>query len=76
MRTGGVILGSALLLAFWALGEVVVRALHAPVPGNVLGMVLLTIALLAGWVRLEAVAGAADALLQHLGLLFVPPEWG
>ncbi len=39
-------------------------------------MASLGVALWAGWIRLESVEAAADALLEHLGLLFVPAGVG
>jgi holin-like protein len=63
--------GLAVLLLCQALGEVLARGLKLPLPGPVLGM-LLAIALL-NWPPLRAsVAAAAEPLLQHLSLLFVP----
>lgn len=69
--------GLLLLLACQLAGEVVVHALDAPVPGPVVGMVVLLLVLL---VRRPAddspVHRAADALLPHLQLLFVPAGVG
>ncbi|MBK6469899.1 MAG: CidA/LrgA family protein [Betaproteobacteria bacterium] len=63
--------GLALLLLCQSAGEVVARGAHLPLPGPVLGM-LLMLALLA-WPAVRAPVGAAaDALLTHLSLLFVP----
>jgi holin-like protein len=63
--------GLAILLLCQSVGEAAARLLHLPLPGPVLGLLLL-MALL-GWQRLRTPAGqAADALLQHLSLLFVP----
>ena len=63
--------GLALLLLLQALGEVLTRALALPFPGPVVGMVLLLGAL--RWAPLrEPIAAAAEFLLAHLSLLFVP----
>ena len=63
--------GLALLLLLQALGEAITRALALPFPGPVVGMVLLLGAL--GWAPLRApIAAAAELLLAHLSLLFVP----
>ncbi|OGB00658.1 MAG: murein hydrolase transporter LrgA [Burkholderiales bacterium RIFCSPHIGHO2_12_FULL_69_20] len=63
--------GLALLLLCQSAGEAAARLLHLPLPGPVLGMLAL-VALLR-WPPLRAPAGqAADALLAHLSLLFVP----
>ena len=63
--------GLAILLLCQSAGEAVARLLHLPLPGPVLGLLALLATL--QWQRLRAPAGAAaDALLQHLSLLFVP----
>ncbi len=64
------------LLAFQLVGEVLVRALGAPVPGPVVGMLLLLAALrLRGGVP-GALQRVADGLLGNLALLFVPAGVG
>jgi holin-like protein len=68
--------GLVILLTFLALGELLMAWAEWPIPGNVVGMVLLTVALLTRLVRLQWVAAAADALLSRLGLFFVPPGVG
>jgi len=64
--------GFAVLLSFQLLGELAVRTCDWPVPGNVFGMALLLVALMLGLVRLEWVTEAAELLLTHMALLFVP----
>lgn len=72
----GMLNGITILLIYQLVGEVIVRYLSMPVPGPVLGMILLflTIALRGG------VSGSLDsasaALLRHLSLLFVPAGVG
>ena len=66
-----VLRGFALLLLLQAAGEALTRALSWPLPGPVLGMALLFVALRWAAIR-TSVAAAADALLSHLSLLFVP----
>lgn len=63
--------GLALLLVFQAAGEGLTLALALPFPGPVVGLVLLLIGLRAAGIR-EPVKAAADVLLSHLSLLFVP----
>jgi holin-like protein len=63
--------GLALLLLLQAAGELLTRVLALPFPGPVVGMVLLLFAL--RWAPLrEPIAAAAEFLLAHLSLLFVP----
>jgi len=63
--------GLALLLAFQSVGELIAHGLSLPIPGPVIGMILLLLALRAPLVR-EPVAACANFLLTHLSLLFVP----
>jgi holin-like protein len=68
--------GLLVLLAFALAGEAAVWATGAPVPGNVVGMVALAVALRRGWLSPEAVRPASGVLLRHLALFFVPPGVG
>jgi holin-like protein len=67
--------GLTLLLLAQSAGELLVRALRLPLPGPVLGLGLVLLALAWGptrrWVA-APVAAAAELLLAHLSLLFVP----
>jgi holin-like protein len=63
--------GITWLLLLQSLGEVISRGLHLPLPGPVVGMLLLLPALQWPLVR-ESVQAVAEFLLQHLSLLFVP----
>jgi holin-like protein len=70
------LLGFTVLLLFQWLGEAAVKLAHLPLPGAVLGMFLLFLALLA-WGRAPgAVHSAAHSLLSNLSLLFVPAAVG
>lgn len=70
------VLGFAILFGFQLAGEALVRAFGWPLPGHVAGMALLVVALAVRVVRVEWVRPAARALLDHLGLLFVPAGVG
>ena len=65
-----------LLLVFQLVGEVLARALELPIPGPVIGMGLLFIALVLRKGPYEDLRGTASDLLQHLSLLFVPAGTG
>jgi putative effector of murein hydrolase LrgA (UPF0299 family) len=70
------LLAFATLLIFQCLGEGVVFVTGLPIPGPVVGMLLLFAALLA-WPGLHKVVEAtAGELLRHLSLLFVPAGVG
>jgi holin-like protein len=68
---GAVAIGGCL-----AAGEAAARGLHLPLPGNLVGMVLLAAILRAGWVSMEAVRPLAELLLRHMALFFVPAGVG
>ncbi len=57
-------------------GELVTRALAIPVPGPVLGMVILFLLLVYRGAIPEKLSTTADGLLGHLSLLFVPAGVG
>jgi holin-like protein len=68
--------GLTWLLVFQCLGEALARGLGLPVPGPVVGMLLLFVALRLRRRPVESLAIAADGLLKHLSLLFVPAGVG
>jgi holin-like protein len=74
MRVRGlrVVLGLGALAAIDLLGEWIAKATSAPIPGNVLGMLLLAALLALRVVPLKLVEEGADLLLKWLALLFVP----
>lgn len=63
--------GLAVLLVCQSAGEALVRLAHLPLPGPVLGLLLLWLLLGVPALR-KPVASAAEPLLAHLSLLFVP----
>jgi putative effector of murein hydrolase LrgA (UPF0299 family) len=65
-----------LILGCHLAGEVIARGLGLPLPGPVLGLMIL-LALIAGSARLRAVVQpVAQGILAHLSLLFVPAGVG
>lgn len=75
----------SLILICQLIGEVIVRGLHLPLPGPVIGLVFLFVALILrdrfavlarGPLRRGAVEGTAKGMLAHLSLLFVPAGVG
>lgn len=66
----------ATLLVFQLIGETLSRAMALPVPGPVLGMALLLLALVLRPTTLHAIRPTTQNLLQHLSLLFVPAGVG
>lgn len=68
--------GVAVLLAFFFAGNELSSLLHLPIPGSVLGMVLLAVSLHRRWLPLEWARPAAHLLIGHMSLLYIPPGVG
>ena len=66
----------ALLLAFQLIGEATTFALALPVPGPLLGMTLLLVAVALRRDLLTRLKPTSSTLLTHLSLLFVPAGVG
>ena len=66
----------ATLLVFQCLGEGITFALKLPIPGPVVGMLLLFFALVAYPSLLDRIEATGSELLRHLSLLFVPAGVG
>ncbi|SNT10226.1 holin-like protein [Anaerovirgula multivorans] len=53
-------------------GELLNKILGIPVPGNVIGMIILLILLITGIIKLEMIEKISKFLLDHLAFFFVP----
>lgn len=65
-----------LILGCQLIGEVIARASGLPLPGPVLGMILMVLALSLSDPLRAAIRPVAQAILAHLSLLFVPAGVG
>jgi holin-like protein len=63
----------AILFGCLTLGELVVFLTGVKLPSCIIGMLLLTLFLRLGWIKLEWVQGMSDFLVANLGFFFVPP---
>ena len=70
------IIQCSVIFTFLAVGELIVWLTGAPVPSSIIGMLLLSTALKAGWVKERWVDRIADFLLKNLGFFFVPAGVG
>jgi holin-like protein len=68
--------GITILLVYQLLGEISVLTFELPIPGPVLGMLLLFITLVIRRRGSSSLDDASSALLSHLSLLFVPAGVG
>lgn len=77
MKKGFVLICQIFL--FWVineLGNFIVNILHIPVPGNIIGMLILLIFLLTGIIQLKWVDIGASLLNRHLSFFFIPISVG
>lgn len=65
-----------IILVFYFVGEILTKLLNLPVPGNIMGMILLLILLCTNVVKLEMVDTVANFLLEHLAFFFIPAGVG
>lgn len=63
----------AILFGCLALGELIVFLTGVKLPSSIIGMLLLTLFLKTGVVKLHWVQGMSDFLVANLGFFFVPP---
>jgi len=68
--------GLTWLLVYQCIGEILVHWTGLPVPGPVVGMVLLFVTLVVRKGASDSLQGSASSLLSHLSLLFVPAGVG
>lgn len=65
-----------IILAVCFLGNLLHDHLNLPIPGSVLGMVLLLIFLLTGVIKLSMIEDVSNFLLKHLSFFFIPAAVG
>ena len=63
----------AILFGCLALGELIVFLTGIKLPSSIIGMLLLTLFLKLGWIKLQWVQGMSDFLVANLGFFFIPP---
>lgn len=65
-----------IILTICFMGEFINRLFNVPVPGNVIGMVILFICLFSGLIKLEMINEITKFLLDHLAFFFLPAAVG
>ncbi len=77
MKTGFAYLKSfAIIYAFLLIGNGVVNLARLPIPGSIVGMVLLTFSLHRGYISLQATEPSAGFLVRNMAFFFIPPGVG
>jgi holin-like protein len=65
-----------LLIVIYQVGNLIARVYRLPVPGNVIGIVLLFLLLWLKVIKMEQIELAAGWLLKHLSFFFIPISVG
>ncbi|MGF6907376.1 CidA/LrgA family protein [Fusobacterium sp. PH5-44] len=65
-----------IILAINYLGVVLTETLHLPIPGNVLGMILLFIVLFAKILKFDLIKDSGNFLLANMVVFFIPSTVG
>lgn len=63
----------AIIFGCLALGELIVYFTGVRLPSSIIGMLLLTVFLKSGLVKLRWVQTMSDFLIRNLGFFFIPP---
>lgn len=61
-----------LLIFIYLLGELLAFIVPSPLPGNVIGFILLVFALKSGVIKEDAITNVSAFFLRNLGILFIP----
>ncbi|MCU7547538.1 CidA/LrgA family protein [Chitinophagaceae bacterium LB-8] len=62
----------AIILGCLTIGELIVSLTGIKLPASIIGMILLTVSLRAGWIKVQSVKEIADLLTKNLAFFFVP----
>jgi len=71
-----IVRGFAIILAFLALGEALSMLIGHFIPGNVIGMILLFLALWSKLIKPEWIRSVAEFLTQNMAIFFIPAFMG
>ena len=61
-----------IILGVWLAGEVIAHLIPIPIPGNVIGMILMLILLLTKVIKVEKISGVSTFFLDNLSFFFIP----
>ncbi len=65
-----------IILVTYFIGQVLQIVLHIPIPGSVIGLILLFLALQKGIIKVEMIEDVCEFLLSNMSFLFIPAGVG
>lgn len=65
-----------IILGAYLLGVILQKVFNMPIPGTVLGLIILFLGLYSGIIKVEMVEDMCEILISHMSFLFVPAGVG
>ena len=65
-----------IILGIYLIGEILSSTLSLPIPGNILGMVILFVLLCTKTIKVDQISNVTNFLLDHLAFFFIPAGVG
>ena len=65
-----------IILGAYILGDIIQVAFNLPIPGTVLGLILLFVGLYIGIIKVEMIEDICEVLISHMSFLFIPAGVG
>jgi holin-like protein len=65
-----------IILVIYLFGELLSSLLHLPIPGNILGMIILFIMLYTKVIKVDDISNVTNFFLDHLSFFFIPAGVG
>ena len=63
----------AILFGFLAIGEIIIYFTGIKIPSSIIGMLLLTLSLQIGLVKIEKIRRMCDFFIENMSFFFIPP---
>lgn len=67
---------SIIILSIYLIGEIISKALYLPIPGNILGMLILLLLLCTKVIKVAQIESISNFFLDHLAFFFIPAGVG
>ena len=67
---------SIIILSIYLIGEIISKALSLPIPGNILGMLILLLLLCTKVIKVDQIESISNFFLDHLAFFFIPAGVG
>ena len=67
---------SIIILSIYLIGEIISKSLSLPIPGNILGMLILLLLLCTKVIKVDQVESISNFFLDHLAFFFIPAGVG